>query len=451
MDKPNIFKIVTIAVGVVIGVFAILVFSGKIPGIGTGSTTTNANKPTIEVWGTLPADAFNAAVSETAIRTAQPLSVSYTYIDPNVFTDTLARAAAVNTAPDLVLAEHDLLLSTNSLLYPMAYTYMSELEYKDTFIDATHQYALPFGALFYPVLIDPLITFYNRGMLSQAGLTGPIKTWSDLARYQKDLTVYDSNGKPKQSAFAIGVYRNISYAKDILMTQLAQLGHTPVKALFYIGINNQVAANINTDVGIGTTGDDTVPDLVKIMRFQTAFSDTQKTTFTWSETGENDLNMFSRGQLGFYFARASSLSRIRAINQNIDIGITYFPQFENTKALTTGGAIYGAAVVRTTADPEYSISVARKFSDNIFSSMLSNALGMSSARRDVLAGTDGSEKAEILGRSALIMKSFYDSNPISSETLVRSLYGDILSGRKSIVEAVDTFERDWTKVYTKLQ
>jgi maltose-binding protein MalE len=407
MDQPNKFKIITIAIGIVIGIFAILVFSGKVPGIGTPGATSSANKPTIDVWGTLPEAAFNAAVSEMAIQTAQPMSVAYTYIEPSQFTDALARAAAINTAPDIVVAEHDLLLSTNSLLYPMAYTYMSELEYKDTFVDTTHQYALPFGALFYPVLIDPMITFYNRGMLSQNGFASPIKTWSDLARYQKDLTVYDQNGKPKQSAFAIGAYRNISYAKDMLMTQLAQLGHTPVKALFYIGIGNQVQANINTDVGISTTGDDTVPDLVKIMRFQSAFSDTQKTTFTWSETGENDMTMFSRGQLAFYFARASALSSIRAINQNIDVGITYFPQFENTKVMVTGGAIYGAAVVRTTSDPEYSISVARKFSDNVFSSVIANILGMSSARRDVLAGSDGSEKSEILGRSALIILTLH--------------------------------------------
>ena len=73
---------------------------------------------------------------------------------------------------------------------------------------------------------------------------------------------------------------------------------------------------------------------------------------------------------------------------------------------------------------------------------------MSSARRDVLAGTDGSEKAEVIGRSALIMKSFYDPNPLTSSSLTRDLYSNILSGRKSIAEAVDAFERDWTKVYT---
>jgi hypothetical protein len=143
------------------------------------------------------------------------------------------------------------------------------------------------------------------------------------------------------------------------------------------------------------------------------------------------------------------LSTIRAVNQNLDIGITYLPQFENTKVIVTGGAIYGAAVVRTTKDPVYAISVARKFSDNVFSSVLSSLLGMSSARRDVLAGTDGGEKAEIVGRSALIMKSFYDSNPVLSEGLVRDLYSNILSGRKSIAEAADTFDRDWAKVYNK--
>lgn len=448
MDKPNIFKIATIGIGIFIGIFAILVFSGKVPGLSNTSVTADANKPTLVVWGTLPETAFNTAVSEMSIRTGKQTSIAYTYISQAEFADKLARAAAVNNAPDLVVAEHDTLLSVNSLLYPMAYTYMSELEYKDTFVDSTHGYALPFGAVFYPVLIDPIITFYNRGMLSQNGFTAPVKTWNDLARYQKDLTVYDVTGKPKQSAFAIGTYNNINYAKDILMAMIMQLGHIPVKAIFYLDASNKVVANINTDVGITTSGDDTIPDLVKVLRFQSAFSDPQKTTFTWSESGASDINMFSRGQLAFYFGRASAMNSIRSVNSNLDVGITYLPQFAGAKTIVTSGAIYGAAPTRNTKDPEYAISIARKFSDNIFSGVLANLLGMSSARRDVLAGTDGSEKAEVIGRSALIMKSFYDPNPLTSSSLTRDLYSNILSGRKSIAEAVDAFERDWTKVYT---
>lgn len=447
MDKPNIFKIVTVGIGLFIGIFAILVFSGKIPGL-SNSSTANANKPTINVWGTIPEDAFTSAASEMSIRTGKQTSIAYTYIPAEQFADKLSRAVAVNSAPDLVLAQHDILLSVNSLLYPMSYTYMSELEYKDTFVDATHAFALPFGAVFYPVLIDPVITFYNRGMLSQKGFTTPVKTWNDLAKYQKELTEYDVSGKPKQSAFAIGAYLNVAYAKDILMAMIMQLGHIPVTAIFYTDASNKVVGNINTDVGLGTTGDDTVPDLVKLLRFQSAFSDPQKTTFTWSESGDRDISMFSRGQLAFYFGRASDMNKVRGVNKNIDMGITYFPQFADSKLLVTTGAIYGAAPVKTTTDPEYAISVARKFSDNVFSSVLSSVLGMSSARRDVLAGTDGSERAEVVGRSALIMKSFYDPNPINSSALVRGLYDNILSGRKSISEAVDAFDRDWSKLYT---
>ena len=162
MEKPNAFKIVSIAASLLIGVLALLIFSGKFPGLGV-SNNKNTNKPTLEIWGTLPEASIRNAFDQTQVQTSVITNMNYTYVDPGVFTDQILRASAQGFAPDLIIANSNQLLSVSNLTYTIPYkNFMTELEYKSVFIDGTHQFATPFGALFYPTIADPIINIYNK-------------------------------------------------------------------------------------------------------------------------------------------------------------------------------------------------------------------------------------------------------------------------------------------------
>ena len=185
-----------------------------------------------------------------------------------------------------------------------------------------------------------------------------------------------------------------------------------------------------------------------ILKLFTAFSDPQKTSFTWSELATSDASMFTSGSMAMYFGKASDLRAVKLKNGLLDIGITYMPQMSDAKNIVTGGDVYAIAVTKNTKDFSYVAGAAAQVAGKIFTAQLANSIGMASARRDTLAGADATEYAEIVGQSAVLMKLIYDGHPKQTAALVYSMYDNILSGRKSIVEAADAFERSFVNLHT---
>lgn len=443
-DKSKIFKTVTTVVSVLIGIVAILIFSGKFPGI-ENSAKQNTNRPNLIVWGTLPRASVDAATLAMTQTTGKPFQFTYEEISEDQIEERLLSAKAVNQSPDLILAPSEILTSVSSLSYIIPYTYMTENNYKTMYIDATHIYATPFGAQFYPVLADPLITIYNKKLLRENGLSNAPALWQDLPQYQSKITKLDNSGSLDVSAIAIGA-NNVLQNKNILVTSLMQMGHNPAIPYWFTDISGSPVQKFNTDLGLQASSNSIEGDIYALLKYQTSFVDSQKITYTWNEAGRNDLESFLDGKLAIMFGLSSYVNQIKALNPNLEIDISYIPQM-NTKNKITSGRIYGVAVSNTTKDFAYAVEVAQTFAGDKYSAILSRATGMSSARKDVLAGNDGSTFSEIVGVSALTMGQFYNLNNTLIANYVYSLYDNILSGRQSIVGAVDILDKMWIKLY----
>ena len=183
-----------------------------------------------------------------------------------------------------------------------------------------------------------------------------------------------------------------------------------VSTNFSSDLNGNFAKKNIADVGVGS-GDsyNSTSPLEQILRFQTAFSDPQKTTFTWSETDSTDIDKFIAGRLGIYYGLSSEMGYIKSKNANLDVGITYFTQTKNGEFATVGN-LYGVSVLKSANNSKnfaYAVEGIKLMTSKDFSIYLANALNMSSSRKDTLLGNDGSERADIIGRSALVQKTFY--------------------------------------------
>jgi maltose-binding protein MalE len=446
-DKSKLFKSITIIVSVIIGLVAILIFSGKFPGIENQSAK-NTNKPTVKIWGTIPDKYFRQALTSYQTQGNKPISIDYAYYDKAVLSRKLVEASSQGYGPDLIIAPYSDLLSVSSLFYVIPYTYMTELDFKNIYVDATHILTTPFGASFYPLLIDPEIMIFNRKILSENGFAYPPNTWTELPKYQSKLTIYNNENKPEQSAF--GMAANNAVNKDLtLFTQLFQVGANPAKPIWGRNIDNSPVLGYSNDIGLSTSKDnqDVTSNLFKILKFQTAFSDPQKTSFTWSETDTDDLQKFVSGKSAIYFGKSSDIDIIKSENPNLDTGLYFMPQMENSNYQAVAADMTGVAVSKDTKDFAYAVSIAQLIADKSFSTSLSFATGMSGARRDVLYGNDGSERAEVVGRSTLVSKLVYNNNPSAVSNSIYNLYDNILSGRKTLQEAIEIFSKDWNSIY----
>lgn len=441
----NIFKIVTIAASVIIGVVAILIFSGKFPGISSSSKQTT-NKPTLNVWGTVPQEAVDKAMLATSQATAKPFQFSYTYVDKNQIAGRLTQADATGQAPDLVLVDSDVINTIAGLLYVIPYTYMGELDYKNMYIDASHSYAYPMGAQGYPVLVDPMITYYNKKMFRENNIANPPANWLELPKYQEKLTIRQEGSIPEISAFGMGA-NNVTNQADLLIVSLMQLGHNPARAYYSMDSGNKLSQNFNVDLGLSSNQDneDLQSDIIRILRFQTAFSNPQKTVYTWSEKDDTDIQKFLSGRSAMYFGRASDYYKILSSSPNLELGISFLPQLGNKYNLTTGSMTM-VAVSKSTKDFPYAVDMAQQIAGVNFSKILSQSMGVSSARKDILAGNDGSARSTVIGSGALTMQIFYNINFQIVNGLIYNLYNSILAG-KSVEKSVEAFDLDFNKLY----
>ncbi|MCX8513466.1 MAG: hypothetical protein ORN26_00060 [Candidatus Pacebacteria bacterium] len=174
-DNRNTIKIISIVIAIVIAIFAILVFSNKIPGLE--SKSSQIDNVRLNVVGTIPADYVNKAIDNYNIKYKTTFAINYTFVKENTLIDSLVKYAARGYAPDIVLAKSDTILSNKELFKNISYSdqgAMSEILYKNTFIDGADIFTTGMGYNFYPILVDPLITYYNKKLLRSGGLTKPL-------------------------------------------------------------------------------------------------------------------------------------------------------------------------------------------------------------------------------------------------------------------------------------
>ncbi|MDI9355131.1 MAG: hypothetical protein QM532_02945 [Cyanobium sp. MAG06] len=135
-DHKKTIKIVSIVLGVVLGLFSVLVFSGKIPGLENNSSALDTAK--LKVVGTIPDIYINKAIDNYNIVNGKTFGIDYTYIEEDKLSEGLVKFEAGGYAPDLILANSDTLLQSKSLLRPINFSdpgALTEIDYKYTFID----------------------------------------------------------------------------------------------------------------------------------------------------------------------------------------------------------------------------------------------------------------------------------------------------------------------------
>lgn len=426
---------ILLGLGVFAALFAVLIFSGKIP-IGNSN---NQAKGEVAIWGTLPETQMNRVVQDFNPK-AKTYRITYREVPEANFSQMLLEALANGTGPDLILAPHQIILSQAERLYSFPLASFSEKAYKDMYVDGASIFFTPQGALALPVAIDPLVLFYNRTLLSKHGIVNAPQYWDEVLNLAPTLTIRNSKGDFDESAIALGS-PNTPYAKDILMATVAELGQVPVLKQYGTDGTPYFTVTANTPL----TADGQVYPLATAARFFSQFADPTKSSYTWSQfLGKAD-DQFVAEKLAMYIGHAGELFQLRARNPRADIGMTYFPQTKGYNTFTTGGRLYGIATLRASRNLNTALTVQAQFGGTELSTSLAAIIGTVPALRSY-AGTPGLE--EVMARSMLVARPWYDKYPMQSTELVTSMLADIVSGRLGPSDAAAAFVSRLQDLYT---
>lgn len=409
-----------IALLVIFGFFilaAVIVFS-----VYKGASGSQAN---VVVWGTLPATGFNRILTDSPEFTSdKTLSVSYVEKKGDLAAE-FTEALAQGKGPDLVLITQDELWSLRNKLTAIPFGSVSEASFKETFAQGGEVFLSPDGVYALPLVVDPLVLYYNRDILSTAAIAKPIAYWDEIYAATSALTTRDAAGNLTQTTIALGETRNISHAKDILSLLFLQAG-TPITQLSLSGLQSVLTQNPGLPVSPAESALD----------FYTQFANPSKSFYTWNRSLPEAQTSFAAGDSAYYLGFASEYKTIRSKSPTLNFAVTTVPQSRVAGKATTYGSLYALAISRGSKNMPASLAAALKFISSGSAAALSGYLELPPMRRDLLANKPTDAIGPVFYAAALQARGWLDPDAAGSETVFKAAVDAVVSGRSRVSEAV---------------
>ncbi len=349
--KIRPFEIFLISFFVITAITSLILFrfykaDNKVSGEGV--------KVRIDIWGTLPAEVVNNFLTDLIVNYGKSYeNIKYTYFAPQNFEESLTRALADNAGPDLVLFSNEELATIRRRIAPISYINFSFRNIKDSYIDGASVFALSDGFYGFPLLVDPLVMYWNEDLLSNVGYLEPPKTWERLINDMfPKLIKRNVRRIINRSVVAMGEYNNIKNSFAILSALTIQGGSKMVT-----DHKGKYVVHLNLNKSVTKDKSQIVNPFFNAVTFYTRFGRPEDFLYSWNKTFSSDLLSFLGGDLAFYFGFASEAESIIKANPNLNFDLTEIPQGEGDILRRTYGKFYSLAVLSTTNTPRESWSV----------------------------------------------------------------------------------------------
>lgn len=421
---------------ILLSVFGALALSGMlIFALLVGSGAGNAIGP-VTIWGTLEPNGFAVVLRQASENDGRLSQVTYVQKDAATYDEDLTEALANGTGPDLFLLRQDHVLRNKGKVLPVPYDFLSESKFRDTFVEAANPYIASEGILGIPLFADPLIMYWNRDILAMTGFAKPPSYWEDIPDFAKKVSKKDDAGGLVRSAIALGEYANVDHAKDIITLLIQQAGGlitqqdgtgrlVPALSLRVAGSPSQAAESA--------------------LRFFTEFADPSKIHYSWNRSLPRSHAEFSAGDLALYFGYSSEAIGLVRANPNLNFAGAAMPQSRIGSRSINAARVYALAVSRAARKPQGAMTIAALIGDSSVSRGLSVALGIPSARRDVISEKLEGEN-ELFESQALIARSWIDPNPQKTELVFRGMIESVTAGSARLTEAIARANQELAQV-----
>ncbi|MBX4206548.1 extracellular solute-binding protein, partial [Candidatus Parcubacteria bacterium] len=297
---------------------------------------------------------------------------------------------------------------------------------QNTFAQEGEMFLFPDGVYALPLSIDPLVLYYNRDILSSAGIAKPLAYWDEVYAQAAKLTKKDAAGNIIQSTIALGETRNIPDFKETFSLLLLQAG-----SLITQNAQGALRSALLTNPGLPLAPAESALD------FYTQFVNPSKPFYSWNRVMPEAQTYFAAGDAAYYVGFASELSAIRKKSPTLNFAVSSVPQSRVAGKSLTYGRVYGLALSRGTKDAPAALAAATTLASQASAAALSQALGLPPARRDLLAAAPPSASESAFYVAALQARGWLDPNPAGSKTAFQEAVEAVTSGRLRVSEALN--------------
>lgn len=434
----NIFQVLVIVVFLIIGIIGIGLFATGKTGIGKSSYKST-------IWGVIPKVNVDAGIEPFRIKGQDP---SFTYVEfaEEGFEQAVLKAVAEGNGPDAIIFPDHMYYNQINKLLTIPNETVSAKTYANTYLDIANQFTVAGGIKAFPILIDPLVMYYNVDILKSEGILIPPKDWAEFVILNDKIVRKQDNGIIDKAYAALGEYDNVDHAKDILFSMLSQVG---VNMSFYdMGMSSYVSGlNRSNTTQTGDTPGKLTRD---VLIYFTEFANPSKPSYTWNKSFKSSREAFLAGDLAIYFGPGSEVEYMKTRNPNLNFAIADIPQaYPNNKV--THGKIYALGFLITSKDANSTYQdVMNFFNTYDMNESLSTSIGLASARRDVLSNSKVSKTnvdMAVINNSAIYAKSWIDPNKKSSDEIFSKMINSIVSGTQNISDSISDASTRLDKLY----
>ncbi len=384
-------------------------------------TTTTAIGGSVEIWGTLPEDAFYRTLKP--ITEAQPAYavISYREVDANSFDSQLLNALAENRGPDLVFLPHEELVSYRSKIQPIPFENFPERDFRNLYIDGAEIWKLTDGVYGYPIAIDPLVMYWNRDILSTKNMLSAPTTWEAIVNDIVPTYVQrDFNRNITLSPLAFGEYRNVLNAQEIISMLTIQGG----SSLVTDAGEGRYRVLLNQSTESGRT------PLEAAATFYTNFASPSNPLYSWNRARPQDRDAFLSEDLILYFGKGSEARSLAAQNPNLNFDIAEVPQGAAASVRRTYGTFYGLSLLRSANNKQGAYIAMQLVGGTDFAKEFSGYLEMAPAHRSTLASGSADTYGRIIYSSAVVARGWLSPEPAQVDTIFGQMVEDILANRR---------------------
>lgn len=421
----NNFQTILVAIFLAFFVFGVLIFSGILK-IGGSKSGADAISGKILIWGTLPAGTVGELFKSVGGSNA-PFTVDYVEQKEATYQANLIEAFAKDTAPDLFILTPDMVLKNNNFIYKIPFASLPEKTFRSSFIDGADIFISSEGIIGYPLLVDPMVLYYNKNILSNQSILFPPKSWDELFTLNDKLTTKKDDGSILQSMIALGQYDNVNHSKDILSMLLLQSGN-PLMEQTKTGGYRLAIKDSNQ------AGD---YPFEQIVNFFLEFSNPSNNSYSWNRSLPSSLDMFTSGKLAFYVGYASELFKIQSVNPNLSFDVTLLPQTKGSDVKRTYGEIYTMVINKKSKNLTSTFGVTSLVVVPDFMKELGTRMSLPTASRSLLNEKPTDPYLSTFYDSAIISRSWLDPEKESTNSIFKELIENSLSNKLSIYEAIN--------------
>lgn len=265
---------------------------------GGGDTQTPA---VATVWGVLPSNMVDGVISAFNEDNDNVLQVTYRQVSTEDFDTELAESLAVGKGPDVVILSQSQLLRHEKKLYKIGFESYPERLFRDTFAEGTEGFMTNTSVLGFPILIDPMVMYWNRSLFTNARITRPPVYWDELLDLGDKLTKKDPSFNVSQSVIALGEYANVTHAREIIATLIMQAGD-PITVR---SGGDQVSFVLGDRFGLPEA------PAHSALRFYTEFANPVKPAYSWNRSLPSSREAFLAGTLALYPGFGSELLELQ--------------------------------------------------------------------------------------------------------------------------------------------